>query len=76
MSSNTGHIMTLANSIIGVGILAMPFCFQKVKDAFQLIAYLCFHRFFSHDFDVTLLIEFMHFSVAFCYQYSYSSQAV
>lgn len=30
MSSNTGYIMTLANSIIGVGILAMPFCFQKV----------------------------------------------
>ncbi|XP_055311393.1 putative sodium-coupled neutral amino acid transporter 10 [Sitodiplosis mosellana] len=29
MSSNTGYIMTLANSIIGVGILAMPFCFQK-----------------------------------------------
>lgn len=29
-SSKTGHIMTLANSIIGVGILAMPFCFQKV----------------------------------------------
>ncbi|XP_031630114.1 putative sodium-coupled neutral amino acid transporter 10 [Contarinia nasturtii] len=29
MSLNTGYIMTLANSIIGVGILAMPFCFQK-----------------------------------------------
>lgn len=26
-----GHVMTLANSIIGVAILAMPFCFQKVK---------------------------------------------
>lgn len=25
----TGLVMTLANSIIGVGILAMPFCFQK-----------------------------------------------
>lgn len=24
-----GQVMTLANSIIGVGILAMPFCFQK-----------------------------------------------
>uniref|UniRef100_T1GKP0 Amino acid transporter transmembrane domain-containing protein n=1 Tax=Megaselia scalaris TaxID=36166 RepID=T1GKP0_MEGSC len=23
------HVMTLANSIIGVGILAMPYCFQK-----------------------------------------------
>ncbi|XP_037944170.1 putative sodium-coupled neutral amino acid transporter 10, partial [Teleopsis dalmanni] len=29
MMSHSGHIMTLANSIIGVGILAMPFCFQK-----------------------------------------------
>lgn len=26
-----GFIITLANSIIGVGILAMPFCFQKVS---------------------------------------------
>lgn len=32
MHSNTGYIMTVANSIIGVGILAMPFCFMKVKD--------------------------------------------
>lgn len=30
MNSNTGYIMTVANSIIGVGILAMPFCFMKV----------------------------------------------
>ncbi|XP_030388078.1 putative sodium-coupled neutral amino acid transporter 10 isoform X2 [Scaptodrosophila lebanonensis] len=29
MFSYSGHVMTLANSIIGVGILAMPFCFQK-----------------------------------------------
>ncbi|XP_030557901.1 putative sodium-coupled neutral amino acid transporter 10 [Drosophila novamexicana] len=29
MFSHSGHVMTLANSIIGVGILAMPFCFQK-----------------------------------------------
>ncbi|XP_067630642.1 putative sodium-coupled neutral amino acid transporter 10 isoform X2 [Eurosta solidaginis] len=29
MMAYSGHIMTLANSIIGVGILAMPFCFQK-----------------------------------------------
>ncbi|KAH8253626.1 hypothetical protein KR032_006322 [Drosophila birchii] len=27
--AHSGHVMTLANSIIGVGILAMPFCFQK-----------------------------------------------
>lgn len=26
---SSSHVMTLANSIIGVGILAMPFCFQK-----------------------------------------------
>lgn len=30
MLANSGYVMTLANSIIGVGILAMPFCFQKV----------------------------------------------
>lgn len=29
-NTQTGHVMTLANSIIGVAILAMPFCFQKV----------------------------------------------
>ncbi|EDW09493.2 uncharacterized protein Dmoj_GI20533 [Drosophila mojavensis] len=29
MFSHSGYVMTLANSIIGVGILAMPFCFQK-----------------------------------------------
>ncbi|XP_037816815.1 LOW QUALITY PROTEIN: putative sodium-coupled neutral amino acid transporter 10 [Lucilia sericata] len=29
MLANSGYVMTLANSIIGVGILAMPFCFQK-----------------------------------------------
>ncbi|XP_068144516.1 LOW QUALITY PROTEIN: putative sodium-coupled neutral amino acid transporter 10 [Drosophila tropicalis] len=29
MFSHSSHVMTLANSIIGVGILAMPFCFQK-----------------------------------------------
>ncbi|XP_036332005.1 putative sodium-coupled neutral amino acid transporter 10 isoform X1 [Rhagoletis pomonella] len=29
MLAYSGHVMTLANSIIGVGILAMPFCFQK-----------------------------------------------
>lgn len=27
----TGQSITLANSIIGVGILAMPFCFQQVS---------------------------------------------
>lgn len=31
MTGHTGYTMTLANSIIGVGILAMPFCFQKVS---------------------------------------------
>lgn len=30
-STQTGHVMTLANSIIGVAILSMPFCFQKVR---------------------------------------------
>nr|XP_016929056.1 putative sodium-coupled neutral amino acid transporter 10 [Drosophila suzukii]XP_016929057.1 putative sodium-coupled neutral amino acid transporter 10 [Drosophila suzukii] len=29
MLAHSAHVMTLANSIIGVGILAMPFCFQK-----------------------------------------------
>ncbi|XP_016990757.2 putative sodium-coupled neutral amino acid transporter 10 [Drosophila rhopaloa] len=29
MMAHSAHVMTLANSIIGVGILAMPFCFQK-----------------------------------------------
>lgn len=25
------HVMTLANSIIGVSILAMPFCYKEVN---------------------------------------------
>lgn len=32
MGDHINYIMTLANSIIGVGVLAMPFCFQKVRE--------------------------------------------
>lgn len=36
IGTTMGYTMTLANSIIGVGILAMPFCFQKVSGKFSL----------------------------------------
>lgn len=31
MGPDSANVVTLANSIIGVGILAMPFCFEKVS---------------------------------------------
>lgn len=40
-SAQTGHVMTLANSIIGVAILSMPFCFQKVSsNRFRMLTFL------------------------------------
>lgn len=33
------HVMTLANSIIGVSILAMPFCYKEVKLNFIITFY-------------------------------------
>lgn len=31
------HVMTLANSIIGVSILAMPFCYKEVDKNFVVL---------------------------------------
>lgn len=43
--------MTLANTIIGVGILAMPYCFNKVINSDINFSHLSFlMRFFFHLF--------------------------
>ena len=39
MGSNTATVMTLANSIIGVGVLAMPFCFKQVSVYYYLFSF-------------------------------------
>lgn len=36
MGPDSTNVVTLANSIIGVGILAMPFCFQKVQFKYKI----------------------------------------
>lgn len=35
MTTHTGYVMTLANSIIGVSLLAMPYCFKQVSLPFK-----------------------------------------
>ena len=63
MDHHTGHVMTLANSIIGVGVLAMPYCFKEV-----------FYRYFYHKFLLMIAcVSVRHYTVdsdAFCEQHN------
>lgn len=45
---SSSHVQTLANSIIGTAILAMPYCFAKVRkfrERLAAVIFLMFHLF-------------------------------
>jgi hypothetical protein len=47
-SSNWPFIINLSNSIIGIAVLALPFCFKEVSSVLSMLLYLLWGDLLAH----------------------------